>query len=117
MNVSLAEYKELFPRGSGKMPEKKIGRRLSKKGLRQRLQADFRMLDAAITTDLPMRNCAILSSSWYVNPCVLIENCSLDNSLAKFAYSFACRLGPLLGKIGQIEELRFGNWLRELVIN
>ncbi|VDK75255.1 unnamed protein product [Anisakis simplex] len=60
MNVSLAEYKELFPRGSGKMPEKKIGRRLSKKGLRQRLQADFRMLDAAITTDLPMRN-------WFVS--------------------------------------------------
>ncbi|VDM40975.1 unnamed protein product [Toxocara canis] len=53
---------------------KKVVRRLSKKVILQRLQADFRMLDTALTTDLPLKNWLIADSVLEL----MNEKCFLD---------------------------------------
>uniref|UniRef100_A0A0M3ILA1 Uncharacterized protein n=2 Tax=Ascaris lumbricoides TaxID=6252 RepID=A0A0M3ILA1_ASCLU len=90
LNVSLSEFKELFPSGSGKMPEDSSGRqskepekfiyvkkgvrRLSKKVLLLRLQADFKVLDDASSSELFLKNWLIMDSVLEM----MNEKCFLD---------------------------------------
>uniref|UniRef100_A0A914ZIG2 Uncharacterized protein n=1 Tax=Parascaris univalens TaxID=6257 RepID=A0A914ZIG2_PARUN len=90
LNVSLSEFKELFPSGSAKMPEdssyrqsrepekfiyvKKGVRRLSKKALLLRLQTDFKVLDDALSSELFLKNWLITDSVLEV----MNEKCFLD---------------------------------------